>query len=292
MRYAVSHRTHYAYGAPVDVGQHMLRLTPLDVVGQKIERQELSIDPRPDQFVAFIDHFGNAVHYASVETMHEQFSVTLDAVVDVGRRAPEAEGPAWEEVCEAMRSDGFPAASTIAEFVFPSPLASLDEGATRYAAISFPERRPLRLALADLTRRIHRDFAYTPNVTTVSTSVAEIAASRRGVCQDFSHLMIAGLRGLGLPARYVSGYIVTEPPEGGVPRQGGDASHAWVSIWCGEALGWIEFDPTNDIVVENEHLVVAYGRDFSDVAPLRGVILGGGSHLLTVGVTVTALDPD
>jgi transglutaminase-like putative cysteine protease len=292
MRYAVSHRTHYAYGSPVDVGLHMLRLTPLDVAGQRIERQQLLIDPRPDQFVAFIDHFGNAVHYASVETIHEQFSVTLDAVVEVARNVPEDEGPAWEEVRDAMRSDGFPDAAAIAEFVFASPLAALDDGATRYAAASFPEKRPVRAALADLTQRIHRDFAYTPNVTTVSTSVAEIAASRRGVCQDFSHLMIAGLRGLGLPVRYVSGYIVTEPPEGGEARQGGDASHAWVSVWCGATLGWIEFDPTNNLVVRDEHVVVAYGRDFSDVAPLRGVILGGGSHLLTVGVSVTALDRD
>ena len=290
MRYAVSHRTHYAYGSPVDVGLHTLRLTPLDLAGQKIERQQLSIDPRPDQFVAFIDHFGNAVHYASVESTHDQFSVTLDAIVEVARSVPEDEGPAWEDVREAMRSDGFPAAATIAEFVFPSPLAVLDDGATRYAAASFPEKRPLLMALRDLTRRIHCDFSYTPNVTTVATSVAEIAANRRGVCQDFSHLMIAGLRGLGLPARYVSGYIMTEAPEGGPARQGGDASHAWVSVWCGDELGWIEFDPTNDLIVRDEHVVVAYGRDFSDVAPLRGVILGGGSHLLTVGVTVTALD--
>src|ERR1700760_4724817 len=154
MRYAVSHKTHYAYGTPVDVGQHMLRLTPLDVAGQKIEQQQLSIEPRPDQFVAFIDHFGNAVHYASVETMHEQFSVTLDAVVEVARHVPEDAGPAWEEVREAMRSDGFPDTATIAELVFPSPLAALDEGATRYAAVSFTEKRPLRAALADLTARI------------------------------------------------------------------------------------------------------------------------------------------
>lgn len=287
--YAVRHQTHYAYANPVDLGFHILRLTPLDVAGQKIETQQLTIDPRPDQFVAFIDHFGNAVHYASVESMHGQFSVTLDAVVEVARAVPGRPGPAWEAVRDAMRADGFPIQPNIAEFVFASPLAELDDSATDYAAQSFAAGRPLLEALADLTTRIHADFAYTPNVTTVTTHVSEIAANRHGVCQDFSHLMIAGLRGLGLPARYVSGYILTEPPAGGAARQGGDASHAWVSAWCGSELGWVEFDPTNDLLVQNEHVVVAYGRDFSDVTPLRGVILGGGNHTLTVGVTVTGL---
>ncbi len=289
-RYAVRHQTHYAYAAPVDLGFHILRLTPLDFSGQRVMSQELTIDPPPDQFVAFIDHFGNAVHHASVETAHEQFSVTLDAVVEVARQPTHQKGPSWQSIGAAMRGDGFPGQPGIAEFIYPSPLAALDDGATAYAGRSFTAHRPVVEALTDLIARIHRDFAYTPNVTTVSTRVAEIIAIRRGVCQDFSHLMIAGLRGLGLPARYVSGYIRTEPPEGGAARQGGDASHAWVSVWCGEELGWVEFDPTNDLIVENEHVVVAYGRDFSDVTPLRGVILGGGSHTLTVKVHLTGID--
>jgi transglutaminase-like putative cysteine protease len=291
-RFSVRHETHYAYAVPVDLGFHILRLTPLDVSGQRVTSQQLTIDPPPDQFVAFMDHFGNAVHHASVETIHDRFSVTLDAVVDVARQRTTKKGPSWQAIGAAMRGDGFPGQPGIAEFIYPSPLASLDDGATSYAARSFTDRRPVVEALTDLIARIHRDFAYTPNVTTVSTRVAEVIALRRGVCQDFSHLMIAGLRGLGLPARYVSGYIRTEPPEGGAARQGGDASHAWVSVWCGEELGWVEFDPTNDLVVENEHVVVAYGRDFSDVTPLRGVILGGGSHTLTVKVHLTGLDGD
>lgn len=293
-RYAVRHQTHYAYARPVDLGFHILRLTPLDAPGQQILRQHLTIDPEPDQFVAFMDHFGNAVHHVSVETAHDRFSVTLEAVVEIARRAaPEpAEGPPWQKIGAAMRGDGFPDRPEIAEFIYPSPLAAFDDGATAYAAQSFTDDRPVVEALSDLTARIHRDFAYTPNVTSVSTRVAEIIATRRGVCQDFSHLMIAGLRGLGLPARYVSGYIRTQPPEGGPLRQGGDASHAWISAWCGDALGWIEFDPTNDLIVENEHLVVAYGRDFSDVTPLRGVILGGGSHRLSVSVQLTDASND
>ena len=290
MRYAVQHETRYEYATPVDHGLHILRLTPLDGAGQRIIRQELTIDPPPDQFVAFMDHFGNAVHHVAVETSHEGFSVTLDAVVEIERVAKKGEGPAWNTIATAIRNDGFPLHSDVAEFVYPSPLAAFDENTTGYVRQSFPEGRPVVEAVRQLTTRINREFAYTPNVTTVSTRVAEIMASKRGVCQDFSHLMIAGLRGLGIPARYVSGYIRTEPRAEGPARQGGDASHAWVSVWCGDELGWIEFDPTNDLVVENEHVVVAYGRDFSDVTPLRGVILGGGSHTLTVTVHLANLE--
>ena len=290
MRYAVQHETHYTYASPVDLGFHILRLTPLDGGGQRIIRQQLAIDPEPDQFVAFMDHFGNAVHHVAVEASHERFTVTLEAVVEVERVAKRAAGPSWNTIAAAIRDDGFPRQPEVAEFVYPSPLAAFDESATAYVRQSFPDDRPVVEAVRQVTARIHHDFAYTPNVTTVSTRVAEIIASKRGVCQDFSHLMIAGLRGIGLPARYVSGYIRTEPAGGGPARQGGDASHAWVSVWCGEALGWIEFDPTNDLVVENEHVVVAYGRDFSDVTPLRGVILGGGSHTLTVTVHLANLE--
>ncbi len=291
-RYAVRHETLYAYAVPVDLGLHILRLTPLDVAGQRVVSQHLAIEPQPDQFVAFMDHFGNAVHHVTVETAHDRFSVTLEAVVEVARKAVSAEGPPWEAINAATRGDGFPDSPAIAEFIYPSPLAALDDSATDYAAQSFAADRPVVEGLRDLTSRIHRDFSYMPNVTSVSTSVAEVVASRRGVCQDFSHVMIAGLRGIGLPARYVSGYIRTHAPEGGHAWQGGDASHAWVSAWCGEELGWLEFDPTNDLMVENEHIVVAYGRDFSDVTPLRGVILGGGSHTLDVRVRLTEENPE
>lgn len=146
-------------------------------------------------------------------------------------------------------------------------------------------------ALRELAARIHNDFAYTPNLTNVSTRVAEVLALRQGVCQDFAHLMIAGLRGLGLPARYVSGYVYTRAGEGETARPGSDASHAWVSAWCGPGIGWVEFDPTNDLLVENEHIVLAYGRDFPDATPLRGVILGGGNHTLKVAVQMKILEP-
>ncbi len=289
-RYAIRHETTYGYRAPVDIGLHMLRLTPLTIRGQRSRGQTLSIIPTPARQRIFVDHFGNVVHHIAIEATHSEFSVTLEATVEVTRGAVAEDGPDWETIRAAMQNDGFPSPPAVAEFVYPSPLVALEHGAGLYAAASFPTGRPIVAALRDLTGRIHADFAYTTDATTVSTKVAEVLATRRGVCQDFAHLMIAGLRGLGLPARYVSGYLRTIPAGGGAARRGYDASHAWVSVWCGPALGWIDLDPTNDLVVAAEHVAVAYGRDFSDVTPLRGVILGGGSHTLSVAVSVTDLD--
>lgn len=288
-RYAVRHETRYGYEAPVDLGLHLLRLTPLDTGRQRLLAQSLTIAPEPTRSRMFIDHFGNAVHHVAVEASHDHLAVTLDATVAVAACGGSiGDGPAWESVREAMRDDGFPELPAAAEFVFPSPLAAPVEAASDYAAPSFSRGRPIAAALRELTRRIHGDFAYVTDSTDLSTKVAEVIATRRGVCQDFAHAMIAGLRGLGLPARYVSGYIRTD----GAGLVGAAASHAWVSAWCGAELGWVEFDPTNDLVVTDGHVVVAYGRDFSDVTPLRGVILGGGSHKLGVAVSMVELAPD
>ncbi len=289
--YAIRHETRYAYGSTVDIGLHLLRLTPLALQGQKLRDYRLTIAPEPSRNVAFRDHFGNAVHHVAIERAHDAFSVTLDAEVEIARPDPAKlpEGPAWEEIAEAMRADGFPNQPAVAEFAYGSPQAGPDEAATAYAAQSFPAGRGIVQAVRELTQRIRRDFAYVPGSTDISTPVAQVMKIRKGVCQDFAHLMIAGLRGLGLPARYASGYLRTYPPAGSEERRGADASHAWVSVWCGEAIGWIDLDPTNDLVVRDEHIVVAYGRDFSDVTPLRGVILGGGAHRLDVAVTVTPL---
>jgi transglutaminase-like putative cysteine protease len=290
-RYGVHHETRYGYGAPVDLGLHVLWLTPLTSGRQKLLGHTLTVLPEPAARTMFIDHFGNIVHQLSVETTHDRFAVALDATVEIAHRpSPRNGGPAWETIRERTDGDGFPATPAVGEFAFPSPLVPFDDSATAYAARSFAAGRSVVAALRELTRRIHRDFTYAPEETDISTTVAEIIRERSGVCQDFAHVMIAGLRGLGLPARYVSGYILTRPPPGGAPRIGADASHAWVSVWCGDELGWIELDPTNDLLVEEEHVVVAYGRDFSDVTPLRGVILGGGSHTLDVAVAVTDLD--
>lgn len=290
-RYSVRHETRYGYSAAVDLGLHLLRLTPLNSARQRLLEHVLTIVPEPAARSMFVDHFGNVVHHVSVEATHDHFSVTLEATVEVApRRSTPSRSPQWEEICEAMNGDGFPSPPAVAEFTVSSPLAAADPGAVAYAAESFAAGRPIVAALRDLTARIHRDFDYAPKETDVSTTVPQVIAERRGVCQDFAHVMIAGLRGLGLPARYVSGYIETHAAAGTAPLVGADASHAWVSAWCGDEIGWLELDPTNDLLVGDEHVAVAYGRDFSDVTPLRGVILGGGSHTLSVAVTVTDLD--
>ena len=291
-RYAVRHETRYAYGSTVDLGLHLLRLTPLGGGRQSLVDYTLTIEPEPSRNVAFRDHFGNAVHHIAIERAHDAFSVVLDATVEVNgdNGAQLGEGPAWETLRDGVRNDGFPGNPAVAEFAYDSPLAAADAEATEFAQRCFPAGRPIVTGLRDLTNRIRRDFAYVPGETDVSTPIAEVMRTRRGVCQDFAHVMIAGLRGIGLPARYASGYIRTYPPAGTAERRGADASHAWVSAWCGAEIGWLDLDPTNDLVVGDEHIAVAYGRDYADVTPLRGVILGGGAHGLEVAVTVTPLD--
>lgn len=289
--YVVRHETRYVYAAPVDLGFHVLRLTPRTTDRQTLRAHRLAIEPEPTRLDCFTDHFGNETHYVSIEHTHDHLAATVEAEVTIAdSNSPREEtSPAWEHIRETMRNDGLPAAPAVAEFVHASPLAETSEEAKAYAASSFPAGLPIAEGLRDLTARIHRDFSYTPNQTDVSTRVSEVLGARRGVCQDFAHVMIAGLRGLGLPCRYVSGYIRSRPREnaGTEPLIGAEASHAWVSAWCGEGWGWMEVDPTNDLVVTDQHVVVAYGRDFSDVSPLRGVILGGGSHELHVAVNVS-----
>jgi transglutaminase-like putative cysteine protease len=188
-------------------------------------------------------------------------------------------------VCARVRGDRSRNALAAFEMTFDSPLVAAGAPFAEYAAPSFPAGRPLLEAAIDLTHRIHEEFAYRPGATSVATPIADVLAQRRGVCQDFAQVQIACLRSLGLPGRYVSGYIRTRPPEGQQSWAGGDASHAWVSIWCGDA-GWIDLDPTNDLLASDEHVTLAWGRDYGDVAPIKGVLLGGGGHTIGVDVRV------
>jgi transglutaminase-like putative cysteine protease len=288
--YIIRHETRYDYEAPVDLGFHVLRLTPRATGRQTLRAYRLTIEPEPTRFERFTDHFDNDTHYVSIIRTHDHFTATVEAEVTIADSKVPLGGapPSWECIREMMQNDGLPTPPEVAEFVHPSPLAPASDEATAYAASSFAAGRPITEGLRDLTARIHRDFSYTPNQTDVSTRVSEVLSARHGVCQDFAHVMIAGLRGLGLPARYVSGYIRSRSPAtaGADALIGAEASHAWVSAWCGDEWGWIEVDPTNDRVVTDQHVVVAYGRDFSDVSPLRGVILGGGNHKLRVSVNV------
>jgi transglutaminase-like putative cysteine protease len=288
VRYRVRHTTAYSYRKPVDLASHMLHLSPRPLPHQTIAATALQSMPAPVRSTEALDHFGNQVTWLFLDMPHAEFEVTMDAVVDVAFPPPPPADatPPWEDVAAAAREGG--AFWQASEFVFESPMVALDPSAAAYAAKSFPPGRPILAGVKDLTARIRREFAFRGGVTTISTPVSKVMQLRAGVCQDFTHVMISGLRSLGLPARYVSGYIRTKPPPGQVRRRGADQSHAWVGAWMGPEHGWVDFDPTNDLIVSDEHVVLGWGRDFGDVSPLRGVILGGGRHSLKVSVDLEA----
>lgn len=282
-RYRLRHATRYAYAVPVDLGVHMVHLRPRPLPGQVVLSDTVQTQPATARRRDGLDHFGNRVTWLFLDESHETFDLIAETLVEVGFPAPPtaAQTPPWEQVAAAVREpDGWQAS----EFLFDSPLAPAQADARQYALRSFPPGRPVLEGLIDLNTRIKADFVYRPGMTSVSTQVAEVMQRRLGVCQDFSHVMISGLRGLGLPARYVSGYVRTRPPPGQPRRQGADQSHAWVGCWLGPAHGWVDLDPTNALIVANEHVVVGWGRDYGDVSPIRGVILGGGRHELSVAV--------
>ncbi|MBR0647306.1 transglutaminase family protein [Plastoroseomonas hellenica] len=290
MLYRLRHTTRYVYASPVDLAAHVLHLTPRALPGQRVLSAALISRPAAARLTAGFDHFGNPVTRIFLEGSHAEFEVTAEAMVDVGFPAPPPAAAtfAWESVAAAARAGG-EGAWQAAEFLFPSAMAPADAAVGAYAAPSFPPGRPVLAGLLDLNARIKRDFAFRPGATDIATPVSRVLAARAGVCQDFSHLMIVGLRALGLPARYVSGYLRTRPPPGQKRRVGADASHAWVGCWLGPAGGWVDLDPTNDLVVRDEHVVLGWGRDYRDVSPVRGVILGGGEHSLSVGVDLEPL---
>jgi transglutaminase-like putative cysteine protease len=289
MRFQVEHVTTFTYAQPVDLASHMVHLLPRELPYQQVLRSELLADPAAGRQSAALDHFGNRVNWLFLDLPHDRFSLTLRAEVAVA--FPPPPDPAatlpWEQVATAR--DGGPGQWQAAEFAFHSPMAAPDRGVASYVAESFPAGRPVLAGVIDLLHRIRRDFRFQPGITTIATPVGRVLSQKAGVCQDFSHLMIAGLRSLGIPARYVSGYIRTHPPPGQARRRGADQSHAWVGVWLGPAHGWVDVDPTNDLIVSDEHVVLGWGRDYGDLSPVRGVILGGGTHSLDVSVDLLAV---
>ncbi len=285
MIYRVRHLTRYAYQDGVDLGMHVLHLRPRPLAWQKVLATSLRAVPCPAHQRESVDHFGNRVTWLSVDQPHPGLDLLAELLVDVHRPVPPdaIQTPRWESVAAAAASGG-PEAWCASEFLFESPMAPHAAAVTDYAAPSFPPGRPVLDGLLELNRRINRDFVFRAGVTTLTTAPAQVLARREGVCQDFTHVMIAALRGLGLPARYMSGYIRTRPPPGMERRVGSDQSHAWVGCWIGARRGWVELDPTNDLIVSEEHVVLAWGRDYGDVTPVRGVLLGGGAHTLSVSV--------
>lgn len=284
MRYHCRHVTRYTYGDMVTNAQMLAHLAPRAHPRQTCHMATLAIVPWPSVVTERRDWFGNPVTYAALQSPHRDLTVTAEIEVTVNPPPPfhPTATPIWEDV--AAQAAGL--AETV-EFVRPSArVPQADTALTLFAASFFPSGKPMGEGALDLTRRIHADFSFDPTATTVSTPISEVLARRRGVCQDFAHLMIGALRALGLPARYVSGYLRTLPPPGKPKLQGADASHAWVQVWCGADTGWIDLDPTNGRQCDTDHVTLAWGRDYDDVCPLRGVILGGGSHGVLVAVDV------
>jgi len=288
MRYLLSHRTSYTYASSVDSAQHIAHLRAREFPGQKVSSISIATAPRPAMAVQHIDHFGNHIDIYRIDKPHQRFDIEVRAAIDVNFPDPPAADrtPKWEEVRAILNGGGFPVPMAASEFVHDSPLVPFDPALRDYGAESLTPGRPILEAASELKRRIKADFEYHPGATDISTPLHEVFEGKAGVCQDFAHVMVAALRAHGLAAGYVSGYIRTVHAEEEVALRGADASHAWVALWCGAAAGWVHLDPTNDLIASQDHVAVAWGRDFSDVSPLRGVILGGDSHSYGVDVTL------
>lgn len=288
MIYDVRHITTYGYSRQVPFARCILRLEPRNDGGQSVRKSELSVTPRPAERVDGTCFFGNRMTTVTISKPHRELKVEMRARVEVRRTPPPFPGLTrhWEEVAAlALASDSL-ASDSPAHHLYPSRLVPPVAAVTDYARKSFAPLRPVLEAASELMARIRREFTYDPEATEVSTPLEEAFRERHGVCQDFAHVMIAGLRGLGLPAAYVSGYIRTIPPPGEKRLEGADASHAWVMLWCGPETGWIGLDPTNDLIVADDHIVTAVGRDYADVSPLDGVLVGPGSQKIGIAVDV------
>jgi transglutaminase-like putative cysteine protease len=292
MIYKIVHRTTYKYKYPVSVGNHVACLKPRTIPRHSLKQSELTVKPIPTSITERVDYFGNHLCFFTIEEPHDELTVEArsEVVMEEGSTQSAQPSPPWEEVAKMLPRDQHPGALDAYQFCFESPRICLKPDFAAYALKSFTAGRPLDEALLDLTARMHTDFRFDSKVTTVRSPVEDVFEKRRGVCQDFAHVQIACLRSINLAARYVSGYLRTYPPPGQPRLVGADASHAWVSCYCPE-LGWLDVDPTNNVVPSNGHVTLAWGRDFGDVSPLHGLILGGGVHTLKVAVDLEVVEP-
>jgi transglutaminase-like putative cysteine protease len=284
--YRIVHKTTYRYKSSVSIGNHVACLTPRNLPHHRCLRNELRITPESD-CIQRTDYFGNQLCFFTVQEPHNRLVVEArsEVVIDGERGTRPGQSMPWEEVARSLPRGWTPESLDAYQFVFESPRIRPSAEFARYAAPSFTPGRPFVDALLDLTSRIHREFKFDSKATSVRTPAEEVLKKRRGVCQDFAHLQIACLRSLQLPARYVSGYLRTYPPPGRPRLVGADASHAWVSAYC-PGTGWVQVDPTNNVMPSSDHIMLGWGRDYGDVCPLRGVIVGGRDHTLRVAVDV------
>jgi transglutaminase-like putative cysteine protease len=287
----VLHETAYDYAPPVRTAQHVARLKPLATGTQQLLDHRVTVDPAPARLTEAVDVYGNTRTFFSLPASHDYLRVVAESLVATAPTAPPSSSLPWEQVRERMRYHRATKYDPAAEFAFASPYVPRDERFVAYALPSFPGGRPLLQAATDLMHRIHADFTYETTATDVNTPALEALALRQGVCQDLAHVMLGCLRSLGLPARYVSGYLLTQPAAGQPRLVGADASHAWVSVYLPGADRtsgtWADLDPTNDRAPGEDYVTLALGRDYTDVSPMRGVLHGGANHSLRVAVTVT-----
>ncbi|TCT07972.1 transglutaminase-like putative cysteine protease [Aquabacter spiritensis] len=293
MLYDIRQTTTYSYGAPVRAARQVMRMTPVDRgPHQHVIANMLDTRPAPSEAEHGTDFFGNAICYVTFDTPHERLDITMRARIEVrGTVLPDA---MTTPIVDLVRSAALTAfdlgPDSPVHGLFPTRSVPLDPAITEWTAESCAADRPILAAALDVMHRIKETFTYEPGATDVATLPAQAFAARAGVCQDFAHVMIAGLRGVGIPARYVSGYLRTIPPPGQPRLAGADATHAWVEVWCGVDLGWVGLDPTNAIPVGEDHIILAIGRDYSDVSPVDGVIVASGEHQLAVGVDVIPVE--
>ena len=301
MRLTVIHETKYEYEHAVEQAHHIAHLRPLACASQQLLSHELTIEPKPESLGYSLDSYGQQRVYFELAMPHADLVVTSHSEVITQALAPELTGKLervvvpdslpWEAVAEHMQYFAGQDYDAAREFAQPSPLAPIHATFATYASVVSTKSQPIYELAKALCQRIHAEFKYSPEATDVSTEPLEALKLKEGVCQDFAQVMIAGLRSLGLAARYVSGYLLTQPPPGKPRLIGADASHAWVSVYCPKS-GWLDFDPTNNCLAGESHVKLAYGRDYGDVPPLRGIIRGGGSHTLDVAVTVSPVSDE
>jgi len=293
MMYRIVHTTSYQYMDNAESCNNIVRLQPRDLPTQRCHEMQLSIEPAPDRVHEYRDYFGNHVHSFAVYEAHRQFSIRAESIVTytAGEMTPLENTPSWNAVREILEADRTPAVVAAIEHRFDSPYIRASAALRDLAVEHFGENRPLGEAVLALAKAIQRDFKYDPEATSIDTQLQDVLEKRRGVCQDFAHLLIGCLRSLGLASRYVSGYLRTDPQPGKLKMLGADASHAWVSVFCPNS-GWLDFDPTNGCQTSDRHITIGWGRDFHDVSPVKGVVLGGGQSSLSVAVDVLPVKTD
>lgn len=290
MRYRITHTTGYGYSEPASLSQNELFLRPRDTTTQRVLESSIHIAPEPQYSHDRVDYFGNSARVFMVQHPHSTLRVTAKSLVETQNPTfiDQNATPPWETVLERLRTHNHPSELIAYQFSFASPMTSITDELRAYGQVSFTDGIPVLSGAKNLMHRIFSEFTYDKGATSVDTPVTQVLNERKGVCQDFAHLMISCLRSLGLAARYVSGYLETKPPPGKEKLVGADASHAWLALFIPE-IGWVDLDPTNDLIPGEQHITLAWGRDYGDVTPVKGVVMGGGVHTLSVTVDVSPL---